>query len=44
MRPIGFLHTASVHTANFDRLVADTDDSFETATIVNEAWVCCTNR
>jgi glutamate racemase len=34
---IGFLHTSLVHTKTFEHLVAQTDDTVETVTIVNES-------
>jgi hypothetical protein len=37
MQRIGFLHTSPVHTKTFERLVAQTDDTVETVTIVNES-------
>ena len=37
MHRIGFLHTSPVHTATFEQLVARTDETVETVTIVNES-------
>ena len=34
---IGFLHTSSVHTSTFDRLVADIDPNLETVVVVDES-------
>ncbi|HUS41506.1 MAG TPA: aspartate/glutamate racemase family protein [Ilumatobacteraceae bacterium] len=36
MKRIGFLHTSPVHTTTFELLVAHTDGTVETVTIVNE--------